>query len=384
MGEIMAARLGTVDPSRFPDEDFQLFSIPAFDRGEPERLAGSEIGSAKQLVKTGDVLFSRIVPHIRRAWVVGSSDGSRQIGSGEWIVFRSSSVDPGYLRHFLLTDRFYAQIAKTLSGVGGSLMRARPSEVAKIKIPIAPLDEQRRISGILDRADGIRRKREQALKLADEFLRSLFIDLFGDPVRNPKGWPVVTLGDVTEVSGGLQVTHARSQNPIERPYLRVANVFRDRMDLTELKTIRVTPQEEARVTLRKDDILVVEGHGNPAELGRCAVWAGGVPNCLHQNHLIRVRIASGALCPEFVAAFLNSPSGRRQFLGHGKTTSGLNTISTSNVRAVKLLAPPKLLQDKFVRALAAKRRIVAQNDAVMQEIDRLLNSLNNLAFSGQL
>ncbi|MGZ3689636.1 MAG: restriction endonuclease subunit S, partial [Bdellovibrionota bacterium] len=79
-------------------------------------------------------------------------------------------------------------------------------------------------------------------------------------------------------------------------------MFRDRLDLTELKSIRVTPQEAERVLLRKGDILVVEGHGNPAELGRCAVWTGAVPDCLHQNHLIRVRIASNALCPEFVAA----------------------------------------------------------------------------------
>src|SRR5262245_15712857 len=102
--EIMPPRLGSVDPSAFPDEEFDLYSIPAFDRGEPEILEGSEIGSAKQIVQPGDVLLSRIVPHIRRAWIVGDQRGRRIIASGEWIVFRGETIEPRYLRHILVGD----------------------------------------------------------------------------------------------------------------------------------------------------------------------------------------------------------------------------------------------------------------------------------------
>lgn len=247
-----------------------------------------------------------------------------------------------------------------------------------------PLKEQKRIAGILEKASTIRCQLQQTSQLAEDFLHSLFLDMFGDPVRNPRGWPVVALGDVSVVSGGLQVTHARVNNPLERPYLRVANVHRDRIDLTEVKTIRVTAQEVERIALRRDDILIVEGHGNPEELGRCAVWSGAIPDCLHQNHLIRVRISSESLCPEFVAAFLNLSSGRRQFLGHGKTTSGLNTISTSNVKAVRILAPPISLQEHFVRALAAKRSFLDHATAVMGEQEHLQRSLNHFVFLGEI
>jgi len=79
LSEIMATKTGSVDPSKHPDEVFDLYSIPAFDRGTPEVIAGNEIGSAKQIVGPGDVLLSKIVPHIRRSWVVGATRGRRII-----------------------------------------------------------------------------------------------------------------------------------------------------------------------------------------------------------------------------------------------------------------------------------------------------------------
>ena len=101
LGAIMALKSGSVDPSRCPDEVFDLYSILAFDSRRPEVVVGSSIGSAKQTVEPGDVLLSKIVPHIRRSWVVGDERGRRIIASGEWIVFRSDRVHPNYLRHVL-------------------------------------------------------------------------------------------------------------------------------------------------------------------------------------------------------------------------------------------------------------------------------------------
>ena len=92
LGEFMAEKVPSLNPAKFPDEEFELWSIPAFDKGEPERLLGSEIGSAKKIVQPLDVLLSRIVPHIRRSWVVSRGNGSRQIASGEWIIFSADAL----------------------------------------------------------------------------------------------------------------------------------------------------------------------------------------------------------------------------------------------------------------------------------------------------
>ena len=152
LGDFMASRTGSVDPAQFPDETFELFSIPAYDKNRAEIVRGSEIGSAKQVVSPGDVLLSRIVPHIRRAWVVNPATHYRLIGSGEWIPFRSPRIAPYFLRHLLITDWFNAQLMRTVAGVGGSLLRARPEGIARIEIPLPPLPEQRRIAAILDHA----------------------------------------------------------------------------------------------------------------------------------------------------------------------------------------------------------------------------------------
>ena len=108
----------------------------------------------------------------------------------------------------------------TVAGVGGSLVRARPAEVERIEIPLPPLAEQKRIAAILDKADAIRRKRQQAIQLADDFLRAVFLDMFGDPVTNPKGWEIAELGSISEVQGGLQVSSKRASNPVTVPYQR--------------------------------------------------------------------------------------------------------------------------------------------------------------------
>jgi hypothetical protein len=198
-------------------------------------------------------------------------------------------VDRRYLARHLQSAASRAHFERRAGGTSGSMTNITQDDVRTAPLLLPPLPEQRRVADILDKADAIRRKRKEAIALTEDLLRSAFLEMFGDPVTNPKGWPLRSVGEVSDVAGGLQVTSARSSNPVVMPYLRVANVYRDRLDLTEVKDIRVTVAERERATLQSGDVLVVEGHGNPEELGRSAVWGGEVAGCTHQNHLIRVR-----------------------------------------------------------------------------------------------
>ena len=170
--------------------------------------------------------------------------------------------------------------------------------------------------------------------MLDDLLRSAFVEIFGDPVLNPKGWPVVPVKKVGDVQGGLQVSSKRKGNPISVPYLRVANVYRDQLDLEEIKEIDVTDRELERVRLDAGDVLIVEGHGNPEEIGRSAVWDGSINDCVHQNHLIRVRVDPHRLLPIYFSAYINSAGGRRQMFKHGKRrpASTLSARVTSSAR----------------------------------------------------
>ena len=209
-GQLATERSGSVDPSKFPDELFDLYSIPSYDTGEPEVLAGREIGSSKKIVSPGEILISKIVPHIRRVWIVGPDRGRRQIASSEWISFRGDQVHPEYLRFFLLSDSFHSKFMGTVTGVGGSLLRARPSEVYKIQIPLPPLATQRHITQVLEQADCLRRQAQQMEAELDRLAQALFLEMFGNLFANPKQWPVAELvvrPNVTTIpAGGLLVS----------------------------------------------------------------------------------------------------------------------------------------------------------------------------------
>lgn len=183
---------------------------------------------------------------------------------------------------------------------------------------------------------------------------------------------MAALGDCGELQGGLQVTSKRHSLPVCRPYLRVANVYRDRLDLTEVKTIRTTELEADRTRLAKGDLLFVEGHGNPAEVGRVAVWDGSIPDCVHQNHLIRVRLDQSVLLPEFAAKWFGSPVGASHFRRGGRTTSGLNTINANTVRS----APTPLPSIDEQRRLAA---ILDHADRLSEKHNQRFSNLSRLA-----
>lgn len=189
------------------------------------------------------------------------------------------------------------------------------------------------------------------------------------------GWPTVTLGDVARIQGGLQVSGSRSTKPVEVPYLRVANVLRGALNLAEIKRIRCTQAEIDRTTLETNDLLIVEGHGNPDEIGRVALWDGSIPSVVHQNHLIRARCEPAELDPVYAVQYLNSPSGRSHLLRSAKTTSGLNTISTAQVKAAPILLPPLSEQRRIAAILDHADALRAKRRKVLARLDELTQSI---------
>jgi type I restriction enzyme, S subunit len=252
------------------------------------------------------------------------------------------------------------------------------------KMPLPPLAEQRRIADILDKADALRTTRRAALAQLDTLAQSIFFDMFGDLRTNTKKWSLSKIGALADVQGGLQVTSARKLLPIELPYLRVANVYRGVLDLQEIKTIRATTAEVARTRLLPDDLLIVEGHGNPAEIGRVALWNGSIVNCTHQNHLIRARVDIARVSPTYCCEYLNSSGGRQHLLRAGKTTSGLNTISVSDVRETPVAVPPIELQREFAQTLARIDLLKGRQRRAQFEDNALFNALQHRAFRGEL
>lgn len=266
-------------------------------------------------------------------------------------------------------------------GTTATITNLSLKQIRELTIPLPPLDEQRRIVDILSRADSIRRLREQALATTRELIPALFVDMFGDPATNPKGWEIQALSKVADIGSG--VTKGRKldgHETIELPYLSVSNVQDGYLKLANIKSIHVKPAEVDRLSLRLGDLLMTEG-GDPDKLGRCALWTGEVAPCLHQNHVFRVRCDHAVVLPEYLRALAGSSYGKHYFLQVAKQTTGIASINKTQLSAFPVLIPPLDGQLKFEARIVDVRALITQQELHLAQAEALQQSLMGQFFS---
>lgn len=380
----MLKRGGSVNPANYPDETFELLSIPAFDKGEPEIVEGKAIGSSKSCVQPNDVLLSKIVPHIKRCWVVPAPQGTyRQIGSGEWIIFRSDKVHPPFLRHFLTSDIFHKQFMNTTAGVGGSLVRARPAEVGNIEIPLPPLPEQKRIAAILDKADAIRRKRQQAIQLADDFLRAVFLDMFGDPVTNPKGFrkgPISELADII-TGNAFKSDEYVSESEAAVRLCRGTNVLTSYFDWSDTA---YWPKDQLdgleRYLLSSGDVILAMDRPWISSGLKVCIFPEQEADTYLVQRVARLRPKETVFF-EYIYSCIKSKAFEKHCC---PTETTVPHISPVELRRYEVLIPDKAALSNFHAVVEkAKSTIIGMQEAALCSGDAF-ESLRQKAFSGQL
>ena len=203
----------------------------------------------------------------------------------------------------------------------------------------------------------------------------------------PKNWTWVSFDQTDGIQGGLQKSPARRPRQNHYPYLRVANVYRGTLRLDDLSRFELTRKELDKLRLQAGDILLVEGNGSRTEIGRCALWSGEIKDCVHQNHIIRVRLPRGVI-PKYADIFLNSPIGQAAIQQTASSTSGLYTLSISKVRRLPLALPPTEEQQAIVERVADQVAVIDQvGDSVEQQLvctTGLRQAVLHRAFSGKL
>ena len=262
-----------------------------------------------------------------------------------------------------------------------------------VEFPICPFGEQQRIVDELNRrlshvsaaATGLRAALTRLAGTRRSILNAVatggLLHLDSDE------WTETPTADVAEVKGGIQKQPKRAPVKNKRPFLRVANVGRGQLDLAEIHEIEVFNDEASTYALERGDLLVVEGNGSVDQIGRAAMWDGSIPECVHQNHLIRVRPGS-MLNPEFLALIWNAPTTIDQLKAVASSTSGLHTLSTGKVKSVLLKIPDISIQERLV--LEAERRLslvsAAERSvaASQRRAEDLRRSLLVAALSGNL
>ena len=333
-----------------PNFEFRYVDISAVGDGrlvaEPETLVFSAAPSrARRLTRSGDILVSTVRTYLRAVCPVDERL-SDVVASTGFAVVRARNIHPKYLS-WVLRSSMFEEVVNRSTGV--SYPAINPSDLISIQIPCPPANKQEAIADFLDaetaRMDSILSPRNSQLLIMDERDRSL-IDAAFQVIE-----ATTRLGRFVTVQTGLTVDAARSESDddVEAPYLRVANVQHGRLDLRTVTRVRVPRSLAERSTLRPGDVLMTEG-GDIDKLGRGTVWDGAIPGCLHQNHVFAVR-AAGGLNPKFLAHFTRTSSARAHFESTGVHSTNLASTSASKVKDLPFPVVSSAFQERMVDGL---------------------------------
>ncbi len=362
--------------------------------------------------RAGDLVVASLGEELPRACLIPEL-GEPAIVKADCIRARiHPEIDPKWVLYALAAPRTRQYAASRIRGVGRP--RLGLGEIRRIPIPLPPLTEQRRIVFALDDhlsqldsgVSQLRRVIRRINNFRDQVMASACTGAFIGPMdgvakkpspagtsdgtlpRIPPSWSWMRLGEIAEVVGGVTKDTKKQSDPSmpEVPYLRVANVQRGRLDLSEIARIRVSRETAKKLELHPGDVLLNEG-GDRDKLGRGWIWEGQIPQCIHQNHVFRARISDDILKPSLLAWHANG-FGRRWCEANGKQSVNLASISLSKIKLLPVPVPPRDQQDTLVAE--AERHLTLLDRAERAALDaldrtfRLRRSLLAEAFAGRL
>jgi type I restriction enzyme S subunit len=325
---------------------FNIGDDGQLDLSDVYQVPEIEAATKKTRLEAGDILFNNtnsaelvgkaaLVP---RAMDAGFSNHLTRIR------LNANLVEPAFfafwLRHLRQHGLFTAQATRWVSQAA-----YKTSELRKVEIALPPIPEQRSIVDLLSRAEGIVRLRREAERKAAELIPALFLDMFGDPATNPKGWPVATVGDVLDAAEYGSSSKASSDGT-GLPMIRMGNVtYAGSLDLADLKYVDLPAAEVERYSLREGDILF--NRTNSKELvGKTGLW-DGTRGAIVASYFIRLRVQRELLSPHYLWAFMNTGHMKRVIFDTARGAIGQSNINSKELKAFPLPVPPLLLQQQF-------------------------------------
>lgn len=360
-------------PEDWGEEGFRIIRIQNLnDPGKPYNRTTRRVPE-RLYAQPGDLLVS---------W-------SASLGVFEWSgpdvglvnqhIFRvlpnEQKIDKRYLRFAL--DVALLDMRKHLHGA--TMMHVNRGEFLETKVYLPALPEQRRIAAILDKADALRAKRREALAQLDRLAQSIFVEMFGDPVANPKGWRLCSFNDACPTRLGKMLDQKQQTGQHARKYLRNANVQWFRLDLNDV--LEMDFEESARETfaLKDGDLLICEG-GEP---GRAAIWRNQFAECYYQKALHRGRPNPNLARSEYLLWLLWFLSKRGGLSDH-VTSATIAHLTGEKLKAMMIPLPPLALQQSFVERLEAHEHLRRKLEHALESQDDLFGTLQHRAFQGVL
>lgn len=324
----------------------------------------------KYLIKKGDLLVGMDGDFNREYWKGTDALLNQRVCK---ITPNHETLDKNFLYHFLQKE--LDKIHATTDVV--TVKHLSVKKIQDIKIRLPSLKEQKRIAAILDKADAIRQKREQAIKLADDFLRAKFLEMFGTPANNIHRFPKGTIRDLVD-SVNYGTSAKASIDSGEYPILRMGNItYQGRWDFTDLKYLDLSVKEKDKYLVKEGDLLF--NRTNSKELvGKTAVYEEDRPIAF-AGYLIRVRPNSIGN-NYYISGYLNSIHGKITLMNMCKSIVGMANINAQELQNIEILIPPKHLQDEYEIIYKKIKKGLSIYDKSAMQLQLLASNLSNKYF----
>jgi len=343
-----------------------------YDANEYITAAGLENSSAK-IVEKDSILIAMYGATVGRLAILGINAATNQAICN--IRPDTTIADMKYLYYFLRSKFSYF----VENAVGGAQPNISQGLIKSLEVPLPSLIEQKRIADILDKAADIRQKREQAVKLADDFLRATFLEMFGDPVANPKRWDVASLLEYGSFKNGMNFTKGESGSVLK--CLGVGNfkslatiTCMDNIDEIELNTL---PSDD--YLLKDGDIVFVRSNGNKALVGRCLTIYPNKEKVTFSGFCIRYRIEKSAITAEYLNFLFRTPSMKRQMLSGGQGAN-IQNISQGTLSALRIPVPPLEKQQTFSKIVSFHSELMKKLNINIVETNDMFDSISQTYF----
>lgn len=384
LSDVVQSRTETANPTTTPDASFVYVDIAAVD-SESKRIAtqrtllGRDAPSrARKVIRGGDVIVSTVRPNLNAVAMV-PPELDQQIASTGFCVLRANErMVPEFLYFYTRSPRFIDGLCRLTAGA--MYPAVTDGQVLSQQLPLPPLPEQRRIVDVLGRAEGLVRLHRQAVAKTREIIPALFLDLFGDPASNPKGWPVVTLGEL--ISDGPQnglYKHASAYGA-GTPILRIDAFYDGQVsDLPSPRRVALEPAEIDKFAIRLDDI-VINRVNSPEYLGKSTIIPQLREPTVFESNMMRMSVDHSRAGPVFVIEQLQTAHVRAQIMGHAKHAINQSSINQQDVKALTFPLPPLALQTRFASQVTRIRSLQSQAETALAKAQASFQSLLHRAF----
>ncbi len=364
LGDVLNLAIDSVEVE--PNNYYKISGVYSFGRG---LIARGPLLGAETTYKVFHCLHEDdfVISHLK-AWegalarVTSFFDG--WFLSPQFSTFRPDPerLEIAFLEWYCKQSRVWDALRNKARGMGARRDSVLPSQFLSLSIPLPAVAEQRRIVARIEelaaRIEEARELRRRAVEETEALIFSARSVFFSEEFN--KNWPIMILGDVTDIRAGVTLGRRLSGPTIKLPYLRVANVQDGYLDLSLIKEIEILESELEKWQLQDGDILLTEG-GDWDKLGRGAVWHNEIQGCIHQNHIFRLRVNPNEFDPEYLCSLIGSTYGKNYFQAASKQTTNLASINQRQLKAFKAFKPP----------LEEQRRIIAYLDSLQSKLDAL-------------